>query len=189
MTEPRLETPRLSLALLAPDAAARAATYWRENREHMARWQPPRPADFETEDFWRHRLRHARSELESERAVRLAILPRAAEDGPILGWASFTDVARGPVQLCWLGYNLDHRAQGKGYMHEALSAAIPWVFTHLGLHRLQAGYEPINERPGRLLRRLGFVVEGYARDYIYIAGAWRDQIITGLVNPAPITPR
>ena len=69
-----------------------------------------------------------------------------------------------------------------------LAAALPWVFAHLALHRVRAGYEPVNERSGRLLRRLGFVVEGYARDYIYTGGAWRDQILTSLVNPAPLIP-
>ena len=38
-------------------------------------------------------------------------------------------------------------------------------------------------RRDRLLRRLGFVVEGYARDYLMIAGKWEDHILTSLTNP------
>jgi [ribosomal protein S5]-alanine N-acetyltransferase len=186
---PRIETPRLVLTMLAPAAAERAAVYWRDNREHIARWQPPRPPDFETAGFWRDRLQRSLEEHAGDRSLRLEMLRREDEAGPVVGWVSFTEIVRGPVQLAWLGYQIDGRMQGQGLMYEALSAAIPWVFTHLALHRVQAGYEPINERSGRLLRRLGFTVEGYARDYIFIAGAWRDQIITSIANPAPLTPR
>ena len=48
-----------------------------------------------------------------------------------------------------------------------------------------ANYLPINERSGRLLKRLGFKVEGYARDYIFINGAWQDHILTAMLNPLP----
>jgi ribosomal-protein-alanine N-acetyltransferase len=42
---------------------------------------------------------------------------------------------------------------------------------------------PTNERSAALLRRLGFVVEGYARDYLFIGGKFRDHILTSLTNP------
>ena len=67
-------------------------------------------------------------------------------------------------------------------MYEALTAAIDYVFTDLKLHRIMANYIPVNERSARLLRRLGFTVEGYARDYLFIAGEWRDHILTSLTN-------
>ena len=40
----------------------------------------------------------------------------------------------------------------------------------------------------RHLRRLGFVVQGYARDYLHIDGEWRDHILTALTNPNPEDP-
>lgn len=45
-----------------------------------------------------------------------------------------------------------------------------------------AAYLPDNERSGKLLKRLGFVVEGYARDYLMIDGQWQDHILTSLIN-------
>jgi len=74
-------------------------------------------------------------------------------------------------------------------MGEALRAAFGQVFGLLGLHRIMANYLPTNERSARLLRRLGFTVDGYARDYLYIDGAWRDHILTALTSPSPQPPR
>jgi ribosomal-protein-alanine N-acetyltransferase len=33
------------------------------------------------------------------------------------------------------------------------------------------------------LQRLGFRVEGLARNYLYINGAWRDHVLTALTYP------
>ena len=68
-------------------------------------------------------------------------------------------------------------------MSESVAAVIRYAFDEMGLHRVKAAYLPSNERSGRLLRRLGFVVEGYARDYLLIQGRWQDQLLVSLVNP------
>jgi ribosomal-protein-alanine N-acetyltransferase len=47
-----------------------------------------------------------------------------------------------------------------------------------------ANYRPENLRSARLLARLGFIQEGYARDYLFIDGAWRDHVLTARLNPA-----
>ena len=67
-------------------------------------------------------------------------------------------------------------------MYEALKAAIEFMFTTFTLHRIQANYIPRNERSGKLLRKLGFTVEGYARDYLKINGKWEDHILTAKIN-------
>ena len=51
-------------------------------------------------------------------------------------------------------------------MAEALGVAIACASERMQLRRIMANYRPENERSGRLLRRLGFIVEGYARDYL-----------------------
>ena len=58
------------------------------------------------------------------------------------------------------------------------------AFETLQLHRVTANYQPTNERSAKLLRRLGFVVEGYARDMLYMRGTFRDHVLTSLANPA-----
>ena len=170
------------MTLPPPEAAPRLLAYARDNREHLAPWSPPRSDDYYAEPYWHNRLQIAREEFSRGESVRLVLFPRAGPLEEVVGECNFTSIARGWFQACYLGYNLDRRAQGKGLMHEALVAAINYVFSDLKLHRIMANYMPANERSARLLRRLGFTVEGYARDYLFIAGEWRDHILTSLTN-------
>ncbi|MGZ5073057.1 MAG: GNAT family N-acetyltransferase, partial [Usitatibacter sp.] len=73
--------------------------------------------------------------------------------------------------------------EGMGLMAEALRATNAFMFRTLRLHRIMASYRPENSRSGRLLERLGFAREGLAKDYLFIDGAWRDHVLTSLLNP------
>lgn len=185
---PRIETKRLLLTVPPPEAATRFAAYAHDNEGHLARWEPPRPEGYFTEGYWYRRLERNHDELAADQSLRLALLRRDDPEGPILGHANFNNIIRGGFQACTLGYSLDHRHEGRGLMSEALAAAIPFVFRELRLHRIQANYIPTNERSGRVLRKLGFVVEGYARDYLFIGGAWRDHVLTSLTSPHALVP-
>lgn len=81
-----------------------------------------------------------------------------------------------------MGYSLAESKQGKGYMTEGLKAATKYLFQELNFHRVMANYMPHNRRSGNVLKRLGFVIEGYARDYLLINGQWEDHIMTSLTN-------
>jgi len=67
-------------------------------------------------------------------------------------------------------------------MAEALSSAIRYCFDEMNLHRIMANYMPTNVRSAALLRKLGFAPEGYARDYLFLAGEWQDHVLTALTN-------
>ena len=51
------------------------------------------------------------------------------------------------------------------------------------LHRVQANVRPENARSLRLLEQAGFEREGFAREYLFIDGAWRDHIMLAIRNP------
>jgi ribosomal-protein-alanine N-acetyltransferase len=190
-TEPSpvlLQTERVRLELPPPSAAPRIVSYIESNKGHLAPWEPPSPRDLFTNAFWERRLQQNRQEYREGKSMRLVMLWRDAPDGPLVGMANFTQFVRGAFMACTLGYSIDQDAEGKGLMYEALRAAIRHVFDELGMHRVQANYIPTNERSGKLLRRLGFQVEGYARDYLYINGAWRDHILTALTSSSATIP-
>jgi ribosomal-protein-alanine N-acetyltransferase len=180
-----LTTERLHLAMLPSDAAGRVLAYHQVNEEHLGPVSPARPPTFFTLMYWRTRLAQDREDFRHDVGLRLFLLPReqAMNSAPVVGTVSFTNIRRGPLQACELGYGLDFRYQGKGLMTEALRAACAYAFNAMGLHRIQANHLPENLRSAAVLRRLGFVVEGYARDYLLINGQWRDHILTALVAP------
>jgi [ribosomal protein S5]-alanine N-acetyltransferase len=184
-----IETDRLLLRSARQGDAPSIASYYRENREHLAPWEPLRPDSFFTDAFWQSQITRDLVEEDAERQVRFFLFDRTEPDR-IVGMANFSQIVRGVFHGCVLGYSVAARAEGRGYMREALAGAIEYLFRDLRLHRIGANYMPHNVRSGRLLRSLGFVVEGYARDYLYIAGRWEDHVLTGLTNPdwQPLRP-
>lgn len=175
-----LSTERLALRVPAPEDAAAYAAYLARNREHFAPAMPAREPSFYEPATWEAAFASLRADVEAERRVTLLLRDAAGE---IAGDVSLSCVVRGPLQQAFLGYKLDRDRQGEGLMSEAVSAVIDFAFGPWNLHRLSANYRPENTRSGRLLRRLGFVVEGYARDYLHLDGAWRDHVLTALYNP------
>jgi [ribosomal protein S5]-alanine N-acetyltransferase len=178
----KIQTPRLILTNPTLSDAARMRDYVRDNREHLAAWEPLRQEEYYSLKFWVNQVGSIVEEGRSGKSLRLLVSSRPDESGPIIGIIHFSQITRGPFQASYLGYSLDHRLQGKGLMYEALTGAIKYAFKEVCLHRIMANYMPRNERSGRLLKRLGFVVEGFARDYLRLAGRWEDHILTALVN-------
>src|SRR5262249_50728813 len=150
---------------------------------------PPRPVDFYTLGFHERGLQKALEEFDADQSLRLYVLRRGEEDtGSIIGAVNFDQFFRRAFQRCILGYSVDGACEGQGLLREALEAAIGYVFDELGFHRIEANHVPENLRSAGLLRRLGFDVQGYARDYLFIGGAWRDHVLNAKTNPKPMTP-
>jgi ribosomal-protein-alanine N-acetyltransferase len=181
---PVLETARLRLALpLLSDADALVAHLTR-NHDRLRPWSPPEAPGARTREGARRRIESMQAEYRAQQGVRFWLRHKGEPTGGFVGAASLTNIVFGAFRACQLGYHLDGAAVGQGLMQEALEAIIRYAFDELRLHRIMANYLPTNERSGRLLRRLSFVVEGYARDYLFIGGAFQDHVLTSLTNTA-----
>jgi ribosomal-protein-alanine N-acetyltransferase len=176
-----IRTERLLVRCAAETDVPALLRFFDENREHMGPWEPPRPPDFHTHEFWRVQVGRHRRAFDAGAAVMLFLFPHE-DPSEVIGQISYTSIVRGPADMCMLGYALAHKAQGQGYMYEALQASNEYVFKQLNIHRVMANFMPHNVRSNAVLRRLGFTVEGYARDYLYVNGAWRDHVLTSLTN-------
>lgn len=164
-----------------PAEASRVVAYLETNRRHLEEHSPTWAENYLTVPFWEKQLAENISEFQNDQTCRLFIFEKS-ENERVIGTANFTQIFRKAAQFCYLGYGLDEEKQGRGYMTEALHAAISFVFEEMNLHRIMANYVPANERSASVLKKLGFQVEGYARDYLYLNGKWRDHILTSLTN-------
>jgi [ribosomal protein S5]-alanine N-acetyltransferase len=179
---PLVESERLQLRLPEDSDVAAIVHYYRRNREHLQPWSPTFADQMFRLDYWFDQVAGRRAEFEAGLGARAFIFRREAPT-VVIGNLSLNQITRGPAQHCVLGYSLAEDAQGRGYMLEAVRSAVRFAFGDLRLHRVMAGYIPHNIRSAAVLRRAGFTVEGYARDYILINGRWEDHILTAITNP------
>ncbi|HSI73005.1 MAG TPA: ribosomal protein S5-alanine N-acetyltransferase [Fimbriimonas sp.] len=160
------------------------AKYYTDNRDFLQPWSPT----FRTEMFssrgWEDSIPTILQHMHQGIAYRFCLI----YNKEIIGVANVTDIKLNPFYGGIVGYTLSEACQGQGIMAEALEAIISYLFEEQNMHRLSAMYMPRNERSGRLLRKLGFQVEGYARDYLLIDGQWEDHVMTSLVNQSWRSP-
>lgn len=81
-----------------------------------------------------------------------------------------------------LGIALGSTSWGQGFGSEALGGLIEFAFDALGLHRLEADIDPMNERSLRLFERQGFRREGYLRERWHQHGKPQDSVFLGLLR-------
>lgn len=176
-----ITTQRLRIVPADASLAQDLARFYGDNRERLRQWEPTRDLCFYSLENTRGRL--IERELEIARGTGFFFILLEAESGRIVGECNFTNVVRGPFQACHLGFSLDGGREGSGLMQEALSACIAYLFDTVQLHRIMANYQPKNLRSERLLERLGFAREGYAKSYLKINGVWEDHVLCSLIRP------
>jgi ribosomal-protein-alanine N-acetyltransferase len=93
----------------------------------------------------------------------------------IIGAINLSQIFRGGFQSAYLGYYVGAPYAGRGYMGEALQLMLKYAFSTLKLHRLEANIQPGNVASISLVKRAGFVREGYSRRYLKVCGRWRDH--------------
>ena len=176
---PILTTQRLSLRLPVPKEATQITNYILRNRDFLEATEPVRPNTYYTDEFWVRQLWHNQEDAARGTAFRFFVF----HGDTIVGVVNLTNIRRGALQAANIGYALDQTAQGNGWMTEALTAVIDFAFGELGLHRIMADHLPDNHRSAAVLARLGFEIEGYAKDFLKMSdGKWHDHVRTALVN-------
>ena len=150
------------------------------SRAFLTPWEPSWPLDDLTKpSFQRRILRQDRERTEDE---SYGFLIFRTKDDALLGGMTLGNVRRGVAQCGTLGYWMGEKYAGQGYMAKAVRALLRHAFLEMGLHRIEAACAPDNERSRRLLERLGFQREGYARAYLLIDGGWQDHLLFAMLE-------
>ena len=165
--------------LLRPIAAADFPA-WREVRRRNVDWLTK----------WEAQRVHGQPDVVEDRdafAVRCSARQRERQlgtgygygifvDGDLAGEINLTAVQRGPFQSAYVGYWIDEKHAGNGYMPEALVVLTQFAFDELHLHRIQISIIPRNSASRRVVEKLGIRDEGIAARYLEINGVWEDHV-------------
>jgi [ribosomal protein S5]-alanine N-acetyltransferase len=150
-----------------------------ESRDFLTPWEPSWTGDELTKKAFRRRIKRYQKCARLDSAYAFFIFRKS--DDALLGGCSLSNVRRGVAQNCALGYWMGERFARQGFMFDAVRTLIPFVFSALGLHRIEAACLPSNEASKKLLLKAGFGEEGLARRYLQINGKWQDHVLFALL--------
>ncbi|MBC1483343.1 GNAT family N-acetyltransferase [Listeria sp. FSL L7-1485] len=105
------------------------------------------------------------------------------ETDVLIGTINLFSILRESLQSAFIGYFLDKEHNGNGYATEAVKLMVDFGFDILGLHRIEAGVMPKNERSKQVLLKAGFHLEGLAIKNVRINGTWEDHQVLAIINP------
>ncbi|HYC74357.1 GNAT family protein [Brevundimonas sp.] len=149
---------------------------------YLQPWEPSWPEDDLTRAAFKRRLSIYGREMEAGNAWPFFIFADA--DQSLVGAITLSNVRRGVAESGTLGYWIGQPWAGRGYATAAVRAVVAYAFHELNLHRVDAACVPTNLASRRVLEKAGFVLEGQARAYLKINGAWADHLLFGIVNDA-----
>jgi ribosomal-protein-alanine N-acetyltransferase len=153
----------------------------RRNREFWQGYTPLRTEEFYTEEYQLNRIQTSLEKMEKDEQYTFGLFLVGTDQ--LIGIIELTEVVRGPLQSCWLGYYVDRSHNGRGYTTEAVRLVVDYAFEVLKLHRMEAGVMPQNIGSIRVLEKAGFHKEGLSKQNVKINGKWEDHLHFAIVNP------
>jgi len=171
-----IETERLLLRQLTPEDAGDIFTL-RSNKGVMAFIQRPIAQSIEDAEALIQRIATG---FENNDGITWAMTPKGENRviGTMALWRIIKEHYRAEI-----GYMLHPDYHGKGFMQEAIIAALNYGFNVMKLHSVEAHVKPDNIPSIKLLERNGFVREAYFREDHYFEGAFYDTAVYSLLNP------
>ncbi len=154
---------------------------WINDRELVVLSAPFRPVGWEDHRQWFEECQRRRD------AVIFAI--RLREAGQLLGTVQLHSIhpvhRRAELQIR-IG-RAEHR--GRGYGSTAVRLALRFAFDDLNLHRVSLEVFAGNGRAIRAYEKAGFTCEGVQRGAAFIAGAYQDVAVMGILREEYLSSR
>lgn len=148
----------------------------RRNVDWLTVWEPqplagqPDPVEDRQAFVTRCSARNRERQLGSSHCFGIFV------EGVFAGEINLTSIQRGPFQNAYVGYWIDEKFAGKGYVPEAFVVVMRFAFEELHLHRLEAAVVPRNQPSRRVAEKLELRDEGTASKYLEINGVWEDHV-------------
>ena len=146
-----------------------------ESRSHLTRWEPDWRDQDMTPDAFRARLRAYERQHRAGGGLSFYIFLKST--GDLVGGVTLSDIRPHASHSATLGYWVGAPYLRRGYALSSIEALLPHAFGEMRLNRVDAACQPGNAASRALLAKAGFREEGFARDYLYINGGWRDHLL------------
>ena len=172
---PNIETERLLLRKITLDDAADIFEYASDPEVSIFMSWEPHQSIQETYDY----LARAMRRYDEHNPGPWAIVHK--RDAKMIGTCSYSSWARAH-HCAEVGYVLNRRYWGQGYMAEAVRAIIAFGFRELGMNRIQARCDVPNIGSARVMEKVGMSFEGVLRQQLFEKGTFRDIKIYSILR-------
>jgi len=174
----KLKGNGIELEVLTPEHAEKLLDYYERNERYLKPFEPDREKDFFTIEAQRKFLSEEYRQFLNGDAVSFGIF----KGDDLIGRVRISNVIYGVFKNAFIGYSIDEKKQGKGYMKQAVKLACGYAFEFMDLHRMEASTLLDNIKSQRVLLACGFKKVGVSEKYLFIDGKWRDHVNFALIN-------
>nr|WP_138206446.1 GNAT family protein [Haloimpatiens lingqiaonensis] len=168
----KLKGEKIELKVLTPEDAEDVLDYYIRNREHLMPFEPSRDESFYSLQYQKRSLIESYKNYLNGIEIEFGVY----EEQKFIGIIKVSNIIYGVFKNAFVGYSMDEKHQGKGYMKDALRLVVNYCFEEMGLHRLEASTLVDNEKSQSVLKACGFKELGLNENYLFINGKWRDHI-------------
>jgi ribosomal-protein-alanine N-acetyltransferase len=168
-----MNSPETKIRLVEMDDAETLTAHRVRDAEANGRWEPAWPPDFYTVEGQRDRISRRLASCSREEIWPAVVL----SDDVVIGEITVQNILLRAWRKGELGYWIATTHQGQGHATRAVELIVRLMAGELGLHRAEAFTQMDNLGSQHVLRKNGFVPFGVARQHIYTAGHWRDEVL------------
>jgi RimJ/RimL family protein N-acetyltransferase len=110
----------------------------------------------------------------------IGLILAVEQDGKVIGdcQLNLTSPEHGQAEI---GFLFHPRFTGRGLATRAVAVTLGFGFVQLGVHRITAATDALNERAWRLLERVGMRREGHFLHDGFAGGAWKDVYVYAML--------
>lgn len=167
-----LNSERLTLRILEESDCDRLLNYHLLNREHFENVLLKPNDSFYNLKSMNEFIINGIADIEKGNSIRFHIILIGSDE--IIGDVVLYNILPPPVSSALLGFKIGFDYQGRGLMKESLVELIKFGFGSIGLHKIEAYVEQENKAAFNLIKKMGFVDDGIAMDYLYFENEWKN---------------
>ncbi|MDD7796217.1 GNAT family N-acetyltransferase [Clostridium sp. 'White wine YQ'] len=167
---------------LTPENAQEMLDYFIRNERYLQAFEPKRDSSFYSYETQYNILVEGYRQLLDGTGVDLGIF----KNNKLIGKIRVSNIVYGVFKSAIIGYSIDEKEQGNGYMQEAVRLVTEYSFGDLGLHRIEASAMVDNIKSQRVLLGCGFKELGTNEKYLYINGEWKDHKTFYIINNSTV---